>query len=193
MIISESTFLKLLVGDLEPKIGEQRKNHRLHIGRFDQHSGEHLTAEETPTEYLMRLFNLPYEKARKQLGTFGLASHGHTIKMKDLSGGQKARVALAELCLGAPDVLVLDEPTNNLDIESIDALADAINEYKGGVIIVSHDERLIRETNCSLYVIEDQTINEVDGDFDDYRKEVLDSLGEIINNPSISANASVQQ
>lgn len=191
--VGKSTFLKLLVGDLEPKIGEQRKNYRLHIGRFDQHSGEHLTAEESPSEYLMRLFNLPYEKARKQLGTFGLASHAHTIRMKDLSGGQKARVALAELCLGAPDVLILDEPTNNLDIESIDALADAINDYKGGVIIVSHDERLIRETNCSLYVIEDQTINEVDGDFDDYRKEVLDQLGEIINNPSISANASVQQ
>lgn len=81
--------------------------------------------------------------------------------MKDLSGGQKARVALAELCLSAPDVLILDEPTNNLDIESIDALAEAINEYKGGVIIVSHDERLIRETSCTLYVIEDQTINEV--------------------------------
>lgn len=113
--------------------------------------------------------------------------------MKDLSGGQKARVALAELCLSGPDVLILDEPTNNLDIESIDALAEAINGYKGGVVIVSHDERLIRETNCMLYVIEEQTINEVDGGFDDYRKEVLDSLGEIINNPSISANAAVDQ
>lgn len=77
------------------------------IGRFDQHSGEHLTAEETPSEYLMRLFDLPYEKARKQLGTFGLASHAHTIRMKDLSGGQKARVALAELTLNAPDVIIL--------------------------------------------------------------------------------------
>ncbi|XP_055628578.1 ATP-binding cassette sub-family F member 1 [Toxorhynchites rutilus septentrionalis] len=191
--VGKSTFLKLLVGDLEPRTGEVRSNHRLRIGRFDQHSGEHLTAEESPAEYLQRLFNLPYEKSRKALGTFGLASHAHTIKMKDLSGGQKARVALAELCLNAPDVLILDEPTNNLDIESIDALADAINEYKGGVIIVSHDERLIRETECALYVIEDQTINEVDGGFDDYRKEVLDSLGEVINNPSISANAAVVQ
>lgn len=191
--VGKSTFLKLLCGDLEPKVGEQKKNHRLHIGRFDQHSGEHLTAEESPAEYLQRLFNLPYEKARKQLGTFGLASHAHTIKMKDLSGGQKARVALAELTLGAPDVLILDEPTNNLDIESIDALAEAISEYEGGVVIVTHDERLIRETSCCLYVIEDQTINEVDGDFDDYRKEVLDSLGEIINNPSVVANNAVQQ
>ncbi|XP_017872377.1 PREDICTED: ATP-binding cassette sub-family F member 1 [Drosophila arizonae] len=191
--VGKSTFLKLLLGELEPQEGEQRKNHRLHVGRFDQHSGEHLTAEESAAEYLQRLFNLPHEKARKALGSFGLVSHAHTIKMKDLSGGQKARVALAELCLSAPDVLILDEPTNNLDIESIDALAEAINEYEGGVIIVSHDERLIRETGCTLYVIEDQTINEIDGDFDDYRKEVLDSLGEVVNNPSVVANAAVQQ
>lgn len=86
----------------------------------------------------MRLFNLPYEKARKQLGSFGLPGYAHTVKMKDLSGGQKARVALAELTLNAPDVVILDEPTNNLDLESIDALSEAINEYKGG------------EMNCSL-------------------------------------------
>lgn len=135
----------------------------------------------------MRLFNLQHEKARKALGTFGLSSHAHTIKNKDLSGGQKARVALAELCLSAPDVLILDEPTNNLDIESIDALAEAIDNYKGGVIIVSHDERLIRETKCQLWVIEDKTINEIEGDFDDYRRELLESLGENINNPSVAA------
>lgn len=191
--VGKSTFLKLLLGELQPQIGEQRKNHRLRVGRFDQHSGEHLTAEETAAEYLQRLFNLPHEKARKALGSFGLVSHAHVIKMKDLSGGQKARVALAELCLSGPDVLILDEPTNNLDIESIDALAEAINDYEGGVIIVSHDERLIRETGCTLHVIEEQTINEIDGDFDDYRKEVLDSLGEIVNNPSVVANAAVLQ
>ncbi len=102
-------------------------------------------------------------------------------------------MALAELTLSAPDVIVLDEPTNNLDIESIDALAEAIGEYDGGVIIVSHDERLIRETNCQLWVIEDQTINEIDGDFDEYRKEVLEALGEEVSNPSLIANAAVQQ
>lgn len=190
--VGKSTFLKLLLGELNPTDGENRKNHRLSVGRYDQHSGEHLTAEESPAEYLIRLFNLPYEKSRKQLGTFGLAGHAHTIKMKDLSGGQKARVALCELCLSAPDVLILDEPTNNLDIESIDALSAAIADYKGGVIIVSHDERLIRETNCTLWVVEDQTINEVDGDFDDYRKELLELLGEEINNPSIAAHAAAE-
>ncbi|XP_076345924.1 ATP-binding cassette sub-family F member 1 [Tachypleus tridentatus] len=185
--VGKSTFLKLLMGNLTPLAGEQRKNHRLRIGRFDQHSGEQLNLEESPVEYLQRLFNLNYQDARKQLGTFGLVSYAHTIKIHDLSGGQKARVALAELSLRAPDVLILDEPTNNLDIESIDALADAINDYKGGVVIVSHDERLIRETNCQLLVIEDQNISEIDGDFDDYRCELLESLGEIVNNPSIAA------
>ena len=126
-------------------------------------------------------------------GSFGLQSHAHTVMMKDLSGGQKARVALAELTLSAPDVVILDEPTNNLDIESIDALAEALNEYQGGVIIVSHDERLIRDTNCQLWVIEDQSIEEIDGDFDDYRKEVLEELGEEILNPSLIANRAVEQ
>ncbi len=94
-----------------------------------------------------------------------------------------------------------DEPTNNLDIESIDALAEAINEFTGGnphtphthaplhplhththtgVILVSHDARLIQETACQLWVIEEATINEIDGDFDDYKKEVLQSLGELV-------------
>ena len=113
--------------------------------------------------------------------------------MMDLSGGQKARVALAELTLSAPDVVILDEPTNNLDIESIDALAEALNDYQGGVIIVSHDERLIRDTNCQLWVIEDQTINEIEGDFDEYRREVLDELGEEVFNPSLIANRAVEQ
>lgn len=191
--VGKSTFLKLLMGDLTPTEGEARRNLRLKIGRFDQHSGEHLTAEESPAEYLMRLFNLSIEKARKQLGSFGLQSHAHIIQMKDLSGGQKSRVALAELTLSAPDVIILDEPTNNLDIESIDALAEAIKEYQGGVIIVSHDERLIRDTECQLWVIEDQTINEIDGNFDEYRKEVLEALGEEINNPSLIANKAIEQ
>merc|ERR1711970_97158 len=191
--VGKSTFLKLIMGDLEPVKGDARRNLRLKVGRFDQHSGEHLTAEESPAEYLMRLFNLPVEKARRQLGSFGLQSHAHTVQMKDLSGGQKARVALAELTLSAPDVVILDEPTNNLDIESIDALAEALNEYQGGVIIVSHDERLIRDTNCQLWVIEEQSIAEIEGGFDDYRKEVLDELGEEIYNPSLIANKAIEQ
>ena len=73
-------------------------------------------------------------QARRALGSFGLQSHAHTIRMKDLSGGQKSRVALAEVTLSGPDVVVFDEPTNNLDIESIDALAEAIQEYDGKLL-----------------------------------------------------------
>lgn len=175
---------------IHPTRGEIRKNHRLRIGRFDQHAGDQFDLQLTAVEHLRRSFNMQEQDARKSLGTVGLPGRAHLIKMQDLSGGQKARVALSDLIAREPDLLILDEPTNNLDIESIDALAEAINEFKGGVIIVSHDERLIRETDCQLWIIEGKQINEIDGDFDDYRRELLESLGEeIIHNPSAAAAA----
>ncbi|KAA8586079.1 hypothetical protein FQN60_007648 [Etheostoma spectabile] len=169
--VGKSTLLLLLTGKLAPK-----------VGFFNQQYADQLNMEETATEYLMRNFNLPYQDSRKCLGRFGLESHAHTIQISKLSGGQKARVVFAELSCRQPDVLVLDEPTNNLDIESIDALSEAINEYKGAVIIVSHDARLITETRCQLYVVEDRTVNQIDGDFEDYKREVLESLGETMVN-----------
>ena len=192
--VGKSTFLKLLAGEVEATNGDVERNRHARIAKFDQHSGEHLTGEESPVEYLRRLFNLDYQTARKQLGSFGLVSHAHTIPNKQLSGGQKSRVALCEMALRAPHILILDEPTNNLDLESIDALAEALNGYKGGVVVVTHDERLIVETNCNLWVIEDKGIWELEGDFDDYRLEILKDLGEDINNPSIAAKkAGVEQ
>lgn len=180
--VGKSTLLLLLTGKLNPTKGEMRKNHRLKVGFFNQQYADQLNMEETATEYLMRNFNLPYQDGRKCLGRFGLESHAHTIQISKLSGGQKARVVFAELACRQPDVLILDEPTNNLDIESIDALSEAINEYKGAVIIVSHDARLITETQCQLWVVEDCTINQIDGDFDDYKREVLEALGETMVN-----------
>uniref|UniRef100_A0A8C4MJR8 ATP-binding cassette sub-family F member 1 n=1 Tax=Equus asinus asinus TaxID=83772 RepID=A0A8C4MJR8_EQUAS len=178
--VGKSTLLLLLTGKLTPTRGEMRKNHRLKIGFFNQQYAEQLRMEETPTEYLQRGFNLPYQDARKCLGRFGLESHAHTIQICKLSGGQKARVVFAELACREPDVLILDEPTNNLDIESIDALGEAINEYKGAVIVVSHDARLITETNCQLWVVEEQSVSQIDGDFEDYKREVLEALGEVM-------------
>lgn len=177
--IGKSSLLNLLIGRAEPLSGETRKNHRLRIGVYNQHAADQLELSESPVEYLRRKFDTEYQLTRKTLGRYGLPGHTHTIKIRDLSGGQKARVVFAELALMKPDILVLDEPTNNLDIESIDALADAINEFTGGVILVSHDARLIEETNCQLWVIEDRGISEIDGDFDDYKLEVLKSLGEV--------------
>ncbi|XP_075411418.1 ATP-binding cassette sub-family F member 1 isoform X2 [Tenrec ecaudatus] len=180
--VGKSTLLLLLTGKLTPTRGEMRRNHRLKVGFFNQQYAEQLRMEETPTEYLQRGFNLPYQDARKCLGRFGLESHAHTIQICKLSGGQKARVVFAELACREPDVLVLDEPTNNLDIESIDALGEAINEYKGAVIVVSHDARLITETNCQLWVVEEQSVSQIDGNFEDYKREVLEALGEVIVN-----------
>ncbi|XP_036997215.2 ATP-binding cassette sub-family F member 1 isoform X1 [Artibeus jamaicensis] len=180
--VGKSTLLLLLTGKLTPTRGEMRKNHRLKIGFFNQQYAEQLRMDETPTDYLQQVFNLPYQDARKCLGRFGLESHAHTIQICKLSGGQKARVVFAELACREPDVLILDEPTNNLDIESIDALGEAINEYKGAVIVVSHDARLITETNCQLWVVEEQSVSQIDGDFEDYKREVLEALGEVMVN-----------
>ncbi|KAK3508155.1 hypothetical protein QTP70_015351 [Hemibagrus guttatus] len=180
--VGKSTLLLLLTGKLTPTKGEMRMNHRLKVGFFNQQYADQLNMEESPTEYLQRNFNLPYQDSRKCLGRFGLESHAHTIQISKLSGGQKARVVFAELSCRQPDVLILDEPTNNLDIESIDALSEAINEYKGAVIIVSHDARLITETQCHMWVVEDRSINQIDGDFEDYKREVLEALGETLVN-----------
>jgi ATP-binding cassette subfamily F protein 1 len=129
-------------------------------------------------------------KARRILAGLGFTPEMILHPSKSFSGGWRMRISLARALFIEPTLLILDEPTNNLDIESTGALAEAINNFKGGVIIVSHDERLIRETNCQLWVIENKQINEIDGDFDDYRKELLDSLGEaVMHNPSAAASS----
>ncbi|OAF68506.1 hypothetical protein A3Q56_03762 [Intoshia linei] len=174
--IGKSTFLKLLTENLKPFVGDVKVNHRARIGKYDQHSSDQLNLDVSATQYLQTKYNFSYQNSRKQLGHFGLESSAHTIPIRDLSGGQKSRVAFADLGSDKLDVLILDEPTNNLDIESIDALADAINSFTGGVVIVTHDERLIRETNCQLWLLEDKNLVELDGDFDDYRQEILESL-----------------
>lgn len=169
--------------------GEVRKHRQLKLGWFDQHSNEVLNGEITPIEYLSVKFQidpqvgwptlthpLRLQEARKNLGRVGLPGQSHTVKIRDLSGGQKSRVALAELALGEPDILLLDEPTNNLDIESIQALAEAIEVFEGGVVMVTHDERLIRATECELLLVEDKGLRSLGNDFDDYRSEVLAEL-----------------
>lgn len=188
--VGKSTLLKLLHGREEPSKGESRRHRQLKVGWFDQHSNEVLNGEITPIEYLSTKFQIQPEVARKNLGMVGLPGQSHTVKIADLSGGQKSRVALAELALGEPDILILDEPTNNLDIESIHALADAISNYSGGVLMVTHDERLIRATECQLWIVENQEVNEIDGTFDDYREEILKQLGETLVTP-VNVAASV--
>ena len=173
----KSTILKIITGEVEPPIGEVRRNPRLRIGVYNQHFVDRLPMEEDPVTYLRRLFNdETYQSIRNMLGRYGLEGHAHTIPMRDLSGGQKARVVFVELSLQAPHLLFLDEPTNNLDIESIDALCDALAEYNGGVVLVSHDARLIEEVECQLWVVEDQKRVSVGGRLDNYRNHLLKQL-----------------
>lgn len=176
----KTTLLKLLTGALEPTTGYVRRNPRMRAGIYNQHFVDRLPMDIDPTSYLRSKFSdqCDYQQARNLLGKFGLEGHAHTIKMRDLSGGQKARVVFCELSLQAPHVLFLDEPTNNLDIESIDALCTAVTQFNGGVVVVTHDARLIEATECRLWIVDEQEVTPWQGEFDEYRADLLRKLEE---------------
>ena len=173
----KSTIIKLITEEVNPTEGEIRRNPRLRVGIYNQHFVDRLPMDKDPVTYLRGLFNEEtYQSCRNLLGRYGLEGHAHTISIRDLSGGQKARVVFAELSLMAPHLLFLDEPTNNLDIESIDALCDALKQYNGGIILVSHDARLIESIECQLWVVEDHNCQEFKAGFAAYREHLLEKL-----------------
>ena len=165
----KSTLLKLLTGEVVPITGEVKRNPRLRMGIYNEHFVDRLPMNKTPVEHLRSRFeDLDYQTCRNRLGKYGLEGHAHEVVMRDLSGGQKARVVFVELSLQQPHILLLDEPTNNLDIETIDALCVAINEFNGGIVVVTHDQRLIEECDCTLWVVEKQGVTEWKEGFDDF-------------------------
>lgn len=85
-------------------------------------------------------------------------------------------MVFADICLRQPHILIFDEPTNNLDIESIDALGDAINAFEGGVVVVSHDARLLTETKCVVWIVGEEKVTQYKGSFEDYRRDLVDSM-----------------
>ncbi|KAF5946800.1 hypothetical protein HYC85_017028 [Camellia sinensis] len=189
----KSTLLNLLAGDLVPTEGEVRRSQKLRIGRYSQHFVDLLTMDETPVQYLLRLHPdqeglSKQEAVRAKLGKFGLPSHNHLTPIAKLSGGQKSRVVFTSISMSKPHILLLDEPTNHLDMQSIDALADALDEFTGGVVLVSHDSRLISrvcedEEKSMIWVVENGTVRTFPGSFDEYKEELLKEIrAEFIRN-----------
>lgn len=177
----KSTLLKLLTGEVDPTKGDVRRNPRLRMGIYNQHFVDRLPMDKTPVEHLRDRFqDEDYQSVRNRLGKYGLEGHAHEVVMRDLSGGQKARVVFVELSLQRPHILLLDEPTNNLDIETIDALIEAINEFNGGIIVVTHDQRLIEFCECSLWVVEKEKVTPWTAGFEDYKDTLLQEMEEKI-------------
>ena len=182
----KSTLLNLLAGDLAPNEGQSRQSQKLRVGRYSQHFVDSLTMDETPVQYLLRLHPdqegpSKQETVRAKLGKFGLPSHNHLTPIVKLSGGQKARVVFTSISMARPHILLLDEPTNHLDMQSIDALADALDEFTGGVVLVSHDARLIsrvceEEERSEIWVVEDGTVRKYPGSFDEYKSELIKEI-----------------
>ncbi|KAJ9575730.1 hypothetical protein L9F63_007376 [Diploptera punctata] len=169
----KTTLLKIIMGMLTPTKGIRHVHRNLKFGYFSQHHVDQLEMNVSSVELLQSSYpGKPVEEYRRQLGSFGITGDMALQTVNSLSGGQKSRVAFARMCMGNPNFLVLDEPTNHLDIETIEALGKAINKYTGGVILVSHDERLIRVVCKELWVCGSGSVKSIEGGFDEYRRIV---------------------
>jgi len=167
----KSTLLKLIDQQHYPTDGQIRRNSHLKIGRYHQHLAEELDLNLTALEYMMKEFPDIKEKEdmRRIIGRYGLTGRQQVCPMKNLSDGQRCRVVFAWMASQVPHLLLLDEPTNHLDIETIDALADALNAFEGGMLLVSHDFRLINQVAKEIWVCENQTITKWKGDILSYK------------------------
>ncbi|XP_058044430.1 ATP-binding cassette sub-family F member 3 [Ahaetulla prasina] len=166
----KSTMLKILMGDLTPVRGIRHAHRNLKIGYFSQHHVDQLDLDISATELLAKKFpGKSEEEYRHQLGCYGVSGELAVRPVASLSGGQKSRVAFAQMTMPCPNFYILDEPTNHLDMETIEALAKALNKFRGGLILVSHDERFIRLVCKELWVCGNGTVQRIEGGFDEYR------------------------
>ncbi|KAI0440902.1 P-loop containing nucleoside triphosphate hydrolase protein [Xylaria telfairii] len=169
----KTTILKLLIGKLAATQGLISQNSRLRIGFFAQHHVDALDLTMSAVSFMSKMYpGRSDEEYRRQLGSFGITGTTGLQKMVVLSGGQKSRVAFACLALTQPHILVLDEPSNHLDIEAMDALAEALNEFQGGVLMVSHDVTMLQTVCNSLWVCENGTVWKFPGDVQQYKKRI---------------------
>ncbi|KAL9390878.1 hypothetical protein Peur_014798 [Populus x canadensis] len=174
----KSTLLKLMTGDLVPLDGMVRRHNHLRIAQFHQHLAEKLDLEMSALQYMIKEYpGNEEERMRAAIGKFGLTGKAQVMPMKNLSDGQRSRVIFAWLAYRQPHLLLLDEPTNHLDIETIDSLAEALNEWDGGLVLVSHDFRLINQVAEEIWVCENQAVTRWEGDIMDFKKHLKMKAG----------------
>lgn len=174
----KSTLAKLIEGRLAPMAGDIRRSGKLRTGFFAQHLIEDLQPQDTPVTHLQRLLpDLKEAALRARLGTFGLIQDKAETTVQHLSGGERARLVLALITAKAPHLLILDEPTNHLDVDARQALVQALNDFPGAVLLISHDRHLLELTTDRLWLVADGQVTPWEGDIDDYRRMSLRSVG----------------
>ncbi|KAL1345491.1 hypothetical protein HN51_019219 [Arachis hypogaea] len=174
----KSTLLKLMTGELVPIDGMVRRHNHLRIAQYHQHLAEKLDMEMSALQYMIKEYpGNEEEKMRAAIGKFGLSGKAQVMPMKNLSDGQRSRVIFAWLAYRQPHLLLLDEPTNHLDIETIDSLAEALNEWDGGMVLVSHDFRLINQVAHEIWVCADQCVTRWEGDIMDFKQHLKAKAG----------------
>lgn len=170
----KTTLARLLAAQLAPMEGAMNASGKMRVGYFTQYQVEELDGADTPLEHMTRAMKGATPGAvRGQLGRFGFSGPKATTQVAKLSGGEKARLALALITREAPHMLILDEPTNHLDVDAREALVQALNEYEGAVVLVSHDRHMLELTADRLVLVDGGTAQEFSGSMDDYTDFIL--------------------
>ena len=173
----KTTLLRTIVGDIAPISGNIEYSANINIGYFSQHQLEVLDPQLSPLEQMQALNpGIREQELKNFLGSFGFSNDYLEKKIQLFSGGEKSKLALAIICWQKPNLLILDEPTNHLDFDVRFALIKALENYNGGLILVSHDRNILRNTVDEFYFIDNKQLNLFDGDLDDYEQQVIDNI-----------------
>ncbi|GLT90717.1 hypothetical protein SLE2022_086360 [Rubroshorea leprosula] len=174
--IGKSTILKLIAGELQPSSGTVFRSAKVRIAVFSQHHVDGLDLSSNPLLYMMRCYpGVPEQKLRAHLGSFGVTGNLALQPMYTLSGGQKSRVAFAKITFKKPHIILLDEPSNHLDLDAVEALIQGLVLFQGGILMVSHDEHLISGSVEELWAVSQGKVNPFPGTFQDYKKQLQSS------------------